>query len=73
MNLIVIETCKMNMRRYPTNPNTTADKEIIVKSLCNIIKEIIEGKLKKELRLCRPLGRCAFHIGKRNAKKTATS
>ena len=56
MNLLVIATCKMNMRRYPTNPNTTADNQIIVQSLCTVIntrKKKNRKKSQKRLRLCR--------------------
>jgi len=61
----------MNMRRYPTNPNTTADKQIIVQSLCSVIntrkKKNRKKKLKKDLGYVEPLGP-AFHIIHRRKK-----
>ena len=45
----------MNLRRYPTSPNTTADKQIIVQSLCTVIitsKKKNRRKTQKRLRLC---------------------
>ena len=53
--------------------NTTADKQIIVQSLCRTIKKIIERKLKKDLRLCLALGCCAFHIIHKQKKCQKTS
>jgi len=51
-------------RIYPTNPNTTADKHIIVQSLFSVIntrkKIIIKGKLKR-LPLCWARGCWGFH------------